>query len=458
LDKLDDPKSLAPGEPLAQPTVYGVEAYNSVAYLEAERDRLWRKVWLEAGRVEEIPNVGDYLTYDVLDDSVLIVRTAPDRIQAYHNVCQHRGRRLVDAPDGAPRSGGRARQFACGFHGWRWSLGGENIHVPERGDWQGCLAAENTRLAPVNVDTWGGWLWINMDPDCEPLRDYLEPAASRLDPFRLEDMRLSWRKWGVFDCNWKVALEAFLESYHVHPTHPEFVEFGDYNGWAKLAGKHVVLGYDAPKDLEQQSTRLRLGMRGDPRITTAKLVTYVSQNVNSNFTQSFVDAALRLADELPEGAPPDQVMKHWVESARRDDAARGVIWPTVDPEQTREAGKSWLIFPNLRPGHGLNNALCYQARPYGYDPDKCVFEVYTLELFPKGEAPATQWVHTPPEDRAGWGPVLPQDFSNMAAVQRGMKSLGFRGPRTNPKEERAVTALHYMLAQYLGTEPPRPLV
>src|ERR1700741_4547219 len=93
------PKEMASG-----PVTFGVEPYISEAYAQAERDNLWRKVWQEVGRVEEIPNVGDYITYDILDDSILIVRTAPDQIRAYHNVCQHRGRRLVDTPKGATRA------------------------------------------------------------------------------------------------------------------------------------------------------------------------------------------------------------------------------------------------------------------------------------------------------------------------------------------------------------------
>ena len=78
-----------------------VEAYISEEYARAERDKLWRKVWLQVGRVEELPEVGDYLTYDILDDSVMIVRTRARRYRAYHNVCTHRGRRLVDTPKGA---------------------------------------------------------------------------------------------------------------------------------------------------------------------------------------------------------------------------------------------------------------------------------------------------------------------------------------------------------------------
>ncbi len=118
-----------------------------------------------------------------------------------------------------------------------------------------------------------------------------------------------------------------------------------------------------------------------------------------------------------------------------------------------EGGVAWNIFPNFRLGHAVNNGLCYQARPYGYDPDKCIFEVSVFELYPEGEAPKTEWEFTP-TDSDGWGSVLAQDFSNMAACQQGMKSCGFTGPRSNPKEEGAVTALHEIRSQYMGTEGP----
>ena len=87
-------------EDLEEPVTYPVEAFVSPEYARAEADRLWAKVWQHAGRVEEIPQVGDYITYEIGEDSILIVRTAPDTIKAYHNVCPHRGRRLIDTSAG----------------------------------------------------------------------------------------------------------------------------------------------------------------------------------------------------------------------------------------------------------------------------------------------------------------------------------------------------------------------
>lgn len=448
--------TMTTGEPLSEPMMYGTEAYLSEAYARAERDKLWRKVWQQVERVADMPNVGDYITYDILDDSILIVRTAPDKIAAYHNVCQHRGRRLVDVLPGARDARGNAKHFKCRFHGWAWNANGENIHVLDRDDWQGCLTATNTRLTPVKVDTWGGWIWINMDPECEPLRDYLEPAASLLDAFHLEKMNYRWRRWGMFDCNWKVAMEAFSEAYHVPATHPQMMRFGIFTGWAKVQGKHSQMGYDAPKGMDGAKNKMRLGV-GDPRLSTAEMQIYAWERTDGTVTtKTLVEAAKRLAHELPEGTPPDQVLKHWLDSARRDDAARGVIWPTVDPEHIAKAGNAWQIFPNAQIGHALSSALCYRARPCGYYPDKCYFEAWVIELQPEGQEPRTEWIHTP-KDNPAWLEALPQDFSNFAAVQLGMKSLGFLGPRPNPKQERAVTALHRTLAQYMGGGAPRRL-
>jgi hypothetical protein len=208
--------------------------------------------------------------------------------------------------------------------------------------------------------------------------------------------------------------------------------------------------------LDENQAKLRLGSGKDPRKSTAEMQVYTWEHVNTNTTKTLVDASVRLVDELPEGTPADKVLKHWLDSARRDDAARGVIWPTVDPAHTAKSGTSWQVFPNLQIGHAVNNALCYSARPYGYEPNKCYFEVSVYELFPKGQEPKTEWDYTPQDDPR-WGTVLPQDFANMAAVQQGMKNNGFRGPKPNPYREQSVTNLHRNLARYMSTGAPRKL-
>jgi phenylpropionate dioxygenase-like ring-hydroxylating dioxygenase large terminal subunit len=441
-------------EDLIGPVTVPAEAYVSQDYARAEQDRLWRKTWLQAGRIEEIPEVGSYITYDIGVDSVIITRTGPDEIRAYHNVCPHRGRRLIDTPPGQHHASGKRMSFVCGFHAWTFNLEGRCTYIEHQDDWQGALTEARTSLGKVQVDTWGGWAWINLDPDCAPLRAYLDPIPAMLDPFEPQNMRFRWRKWIIFNCNWKVAMEAFAETYHVSSTHPEFMEFGQFRGWARNHGLHTNIGYEAPKDLEEDAAKLRLGTNGDPRITTAELQNYTWENANTNTTQTLVDAANRLKDELPEGTPGPLVFQHWLKSAREHDAARGVVWPVVEPAHTAKAGTAWQVFPNFQIGQAVNNMLCYGAKPYGGDPDMCIFEAAVYELFPPGGEPPTQWEYTKAED---WPPVLQQDFNNMAAVQQGMKNVGFRGTQPNPYMERSIASLHYNLAQYMGTGAPRSI-
>ena len=435
---------------LETPVVIPPEAYVDPNYAKAEIDRLWRKAWLQAGRLEDIGNVGDFITYDIVHDSVIIVRESAEKIHAFHNVCPHRGRKLVDTPAGARNAHGTKSNFICGYHGWTYGLDGENKYVGHEEDWQGSLCEGRKNLSEVKVGTWGGWIWINLDPECEPLEEFLGVIHEMLDPYELQNMRPRWRKWIVFDCNWKVAMEAFAETYHVSTTHPEFNEFGQFRGWARNQGKHSHIGYDAPKGQEEDSGKLRLGT-GDARVSTAEMQDFTWENANTNTTMTLVEAARRLKDELPEGTPPAEVSKHWLKSAREADEQRGVFWPVVDPQHTAKAGTAWQVFPNFQIGHAVNNMLCYQARPFGTDPDKCIFEAAVYELYPEGEAPETEWTYTEPHE---WPPVLQQDFANMAAVQQGMKNVGFRGARPNPYAERSIASLHYNLSRYMDMGKP----
>jgi nitrite reductase/ring-hydroxylating ferredoxin subunit/Arc/MetJ-type ribon-helix-helix transcriptional regulator len=161
-------------EALAEALTYPVDAFISREYAEAEPERLWSKVWQQAGRVEEVPEVGNFITYNICHDSILIVRDTPTSLKAYHNVCPHRGRRLVSTPPGAQHACGTKQRFVCGFHGWAFNLDGKNAHVLDPQDWKGALNEARTSLAEVKVDTWGGWIFINMDPNCESLREFLE--------------------------------------------------------------------------------------------------------------------------------------------------------------------------------------------------------------------------------------------------------------------------------------------
>ncbi len=457
-------------EALSEPLTYPVDAFISREYAEAEPDRLWSKVWQQAGRVEELKSVGDYITYNICHDSILIVRDTPSSLKAFHNVCPHRGRRLVGnntgggpktvAQDtGAHSAKGSQLKFGCNYHAWTFGLDGDATYIPDREDWQGALDSVCTSLTPVNVDTWGGWIWINMEPGAGPLREWLEPIASLIDPFEFDKMRYRFRFWGIFDCNWKVGLEAFLEPYHVQGTHPQLIKYGDFYSFSKALGRHGQTGFDSKAHRAEgtaaDTSVHRAAGDGDPRISIAQMQQEYWDTIGASTSETLVRTAQRLPQELPEGTPATEVHKHWLETARLEDAARGVIWPDLTGQQIAAAGLALSVFPNMNFIPGPTFSLAYRVRPYGTDPDKCIFEAVALDRFPPGEEPNTEWTYAG-QDLDAWPLVIAQDISNMVEMQRGYKSRGFKGNLPNPWQERKVTNLHAQLAKYMGTGAPVP--
>ena len=446
---------------------YGPEAFLSREYLEAEKRLLWPRVWQMVERLEDFPDVGDWITYNVADESLVVIRVAEgdtaDAFRAFHNVCPHRGRQLVAVPDGVHSVRGKGRRgFTCAFHGWQFDLEGNNTYILDPQDWQNRLTPEMTCLSDVKLGVWGGYLYLNMDKDCEPLSTFMGRAGEILDHFDLAGMRYKWRQWAIYPCNWKTAIEAFLEPYHVAGTHTQLLAYGDYYALSKQYGWHSVSSYDTRDDkfkMSESAGTTRAGKGDDARVSTYELIRENYETVNfSASTETLVKAASRLVDELPETATPSEIIAHWLKSARADDAARGVIWPDVPPAIKQEGGLAWGLWPNQNILHGETFALCYRVRPYGDDPNKCVFESYALERFPPGEEPKTEWVHAEPTAE-NWGSVLAQDFSNMEFVQKGMKSSGWRGALPNPHQEQKVINLHRNLANLMeGRGAPKPLL
>jgi len=449
-------------EDLSEPLVIPAEAFISREYAEAEADRLWAKVWQQAGRVEEIPKIGNFFTYEICNDSILVVRTATDVIKAYHNVCPHRGRRLVSTRADAHSASGRKSKFVCGYHAWTFDLDGKASYILDKDDWKGKLTEVCSSLREVRVDTWGGWIFINMDSNCEPLREFLEPIATLLDPFEIDRMRYRFRVWGVFDCNWKVALEAFLEPYHVAGTHPQLLKYGDFYAWSRALGLHGHDGYDNKEHKAEgegaavDTSVHRAGKGEDARVSIAQMQKEFWETVNAATTQTLVNAAQRLLNELPAGTPATEVHHYWLESARRDDAMRGVVWPEISDRQMSDAGLGLSIFPNMNCLPGPTFLLYYRVRPYGNDPDKCIYEAVALDRYPVDEEPKTEWTFLG-QDPDKWPYVIGQDISNMIEVQKGLKSRGFAGNLPNPWQERKVSNLHRNLANYMGMGAPRLL-
>jgi phenylpropionate dioxygenase-like ring-hydroxylating dioxygenase large terminal subunit len=199
-----------------------VERYTTRRFHELEKQHVWRAAWQFACREEHVPEVGDTYLYEICDLSFLIVRAGPDDIRCYWNVCRHRGRILVSEPQ-------QVSVLRCPFHGFTWNLDGSLAHLPSAWDFPHA-DPNQLGLAPVQVGRWGGFVFINPDLGAGPLQDHLGIVIDDFTRWRFEDRYVEAHVAKLYDANWKVVQEAFMESLHVAATHPQqLVRLGDTN-------------------------------------------------------------------------------------------------------------------------------------------------------------------------------------------------------------------------------------
>lgn len=417
--------------------------YISRDFAKLEAKYLWPKIWQIACRAEEIPAAGDVVNYDIGDDSIIVLRDADGALRAYFNACPHRGRRLVS-------QAARVKQIQCRFHGWKWDLDGKNAFVMDRDDWGGCLKSDEIRLHPVHVAEWQGFVFINMGDDPEPLEQFLDPLVELLENFEFSKMRYRWYKTVRLDCNWKTVMEAFNEGYHVAQTHPQLLDyFDDYTHSANY-GRHSAFWYPAYPPL-QQSPRLDKKPPEDYREYVLAYVEEFDKNLMAMVTPRSYQAAQRLRTEVAADASPEEVLGKWAQWTVDAANEEGAGWPPITPEILEKAHADWHLFPNTAFLHGnIDGLLWYRARPYGDDPNQCLFDVWSFVRYAPGKEPSIKrefYQHW--RDHDGWGRILMQDFVNLEEVQRGMRVRSFRGSRTNPKQERAVSNFHRELHRFI---------
>ncbi len=419
--------------------------YISADFAALEKEHLWPKVWQVACRAEDIPNPGDYVVYDIADETIVVVRRPEGKIKAFFNVCPHRGRQIV-------QGAGHAVNFRCGYHNWAFDLDGKNVVVQDRDDWGGFLDKECLDLVAVRTGTWGGFVFVNLDPDAESLEDFLDPVPEYLDPYELENMRYRWALELHLDCNWKTALEAFMEGYHVAGTHSQLLPTQGEDYTTSFArGKHGHFGYwTAQVPLGQPSPRLKRAAPDDPRPGVVEFFRLMEETFGAIFTDRDYDAAKRILDECPVDADPLTVFGMAVEFGRQAAERDGCGYPpNLTPEVMYKSGTDWSVFPNNVTLPYFDGAVWYRARPDGNDPNKCIFNVYSLKRYAPGAEPGAKVeVHKSIEGKS-FGQIVDQDLENMMLVQKGMRSRGFRYAVPNPVQEVEIINFHRTLEEYV---------
>lgn len=430
-------------EPLFNNGFIDKDAYICPEFFKRESEILWAHAWQIACREEELKRVGDYVTYDILDESITVLR-APDGIKAFYNVCQHRGRQLTQGC-------GHTQKLHCKYHGWQWNLDGNNIRVVDLDDWQGRMTQEELSLTEVRVGTWGGWVFINMDENAVSLEAWLEPAKSILDPLELEKQSFYWRKRMIIPCNWKVMMEAFNEAYHVQATHTQMLPlYKDDRSTSYAYGMHGMFGsYYTDRPLGAGSPRVG-PVNADIRKGLYEHMKAMKRDLDAGSASRGLEAAEHVYNTLPPDASAEEVAAAFRDAMRVVNEKSGGGYPDIAPEQLKKIGRDWHIFPNLVMLPTPIGTLYYRARPYK-DQDHCVFEVHALERYEPGKEPETELEEvTDCNDVDQVRLILTQDFSNVPYVQKGMKSRGFKHSRCNPLQEVAVSNFHRTLHEFLG--------
>jgi len=392
------------GEPLPPAVPISFDRYFKREYVDLEVEHIWKKCWQVACREEDIPNVGDRINYDIVHQSYVIVRTEPGTIKAFYNSCPHRGRALCDKQESGS-------QLRCAFHAWTWNLDGKLAWVPSHEDFPHVDTATYS-LQEVRVATWGGNVFINPDPAAPPLADALGILPELFADCPQEDRYTVASIRKKVRCNWKLAQEAFMESYHILETHwdgmPFFgaahCQYDEYDdgvahiNWLvspSIVPDFWLLGKISPAE----SVRQYCGAFGVP-LPEDKTITTVAE------------ARRYIADERIKAIK----------------AASGVDFSDRSVGYLIDMVKSF-VFPNHHPWWGEGLPWWYRFLPLGDDPEACIMEVRITQPVPKeGKRPAPaapididfdekcgDYVGTP-------GKIIDQDIFNLLAVQKGMKA------------------------------------
>ncbi|CAN0353535.1 unnamed protein product, partial [Phaeothamnion confervicola] len=206
-----------------------VGRHTSREFWDLEQEHLWPHVWVLAGRVEDIANVGDFVLFDDLRVPVILIRGKDDEVRAFYNTCQHRGAPVVRD------TAGTARTLRCQYHSWTYDItSGALINVPDERDFVGLDRAERC-LPMLRCEVWDGWIFVNQDHDAPALSAWLGRIPEQFAQFQGPTLHTVARRSKVVSCNWKVTAEAFLEVYHFRHIHSR-------NGETQLDNRGATMG------------------------------------------------------------------------------------------------------------------------------------------------------------------------------------------------------------------------
>ncbi len=412
-----------------------VDRYLSREFHEQEVEHVWKRTWQSVCRVTEISEPGDSFVYDIVDMSILVSRTEQGELKAFNNACLHRGRQLID-------ESGNYKELRCPYHAFTWNLDGGFKGAPCAWDFQH-IVKDDFGLTEVLVDTWGGWVFINMDTTAPSLQEYLGVLPSHFERWKPENGYKMIHVEKVIPCNWKVGWEAFIESYHAVATHPQILPYTDdadsqYDVW----GDHI------------SRTITALG------VPSFHLEGLTDQDVVDNMLGVSAMVARPNNALVPEG----KTAREYIAQLNSDEFS-GNHDQQLDSFATNSERMDsilYSIFPNFAPWAGFHPNITYRFRPNGDDHTTAIMEIIVIcQLATGAERPKDTPVRRLGEDELfsqapelgeSLGTIFDQDLQNMPKIQKGMKNVKSGELVLANYQEVRIRHFHQTLDKYISGE------
>ena len=221
LGKGDAPFCDAPGESFTLPARF----YRNPDIYELEKDAIFYRHWWYAGHKSQIAEPGDFLTTQIHDQSIVVTHGRDGALRAFYNVCQHRGHELV-------KGCGHASVLSCPYHAWTYELDGR-LRAARNTDGMANFDRKNFALKPVQVELFCGFVFVNLDPQATSLKSQTQGLEDEIRHYcpQVDEFVFAHRHTYEVESNWKVLADNFLECYHCHTAHKDFVDLVDMESY-----------------------------------------------------------------------------------------------------------------------------------------------------------------------------------------------------------------------------------
>lgn len=398
--------------------------YHDRAFMREEWEKVFARSWLLAGVASDIPEAGDFFTFEIGPESFIVVRGEDGEVRAHYNVCPHRGSRLVTTDFGS------LDQFTCPFHSWKFDLEGRNVAVTDPETFRPEVLCHDRDLTSVRCEVAVGLVFICMDSQVEPLTQWLAPILPHLELYDIDKMYVVQHRRSDWGANWKGGVDAFAEIYHLHAVHPQTQCLMDdrtqIDLWpGGLSRQFVPFAQPAARYADQETVNPGIQLM----LRDAGIDPEMYQGTAAETRRAVQQAKRRRSEELGLG------YERFSDSQLSDSVVYG-------------------LFPNAQIGCHPEAIFLHRFLPHASDPNQFTYD--TCILYRHVDAPgysAPAWmglseetdlsgatrpeiVHTGLGEPPGLGEVLDQDSDLLPVVQAGARSRGFRGPLWSEQEGR----------------------